>query len=285
MIIRRIFNNNVALAVDERGDESVVIGRGLCFNRRAGDPVDPDAVEKTFALVGNEASDRFERLVNSIDPEYVIVAEDIVEMLREQPGMEVGDGILIELADHIGLAIDRERRGTTLANPLLDEIRLFYPSEYELAQRAARIIHERLDVWVSDEETGFITLHIVNATLNQRKDRVIVSIEMVRDILRIAGEFFGDALDPKSVSYGRFIRHLQFFVQRVLDGPGGQSDEKTPALFERENYPVAFACTDEIVAYVEGARDVRVTDAEKSYLIYHLANLGGNARRSGSREV
>lgn len=275
MQIKRIYNNNVAL-VDDGGREVVVIGRGLCFGRRAGDAVDEGRVEKVFSLRNEGALGRFERLIESIDPDYLVIAEDIVGMLRSESDLAIDDdGILIALADHVSLALEREKRGVTLANPMLFEIKHVYRREFDLARRAAEIIHDRLGIWVSEEEVGFITLHIVNATMSERPDHLIHSIEMIRDILAIVGEEFGDRVDPESLAYERFLRHLQFFAQRVLGGGDSQDDASLPVLLDRADYPDAFACADRIAAYVEGAHAVRVTDAERSYLVYHLATLVG----------
>lgn len=277
MQIKRIYNNNVALA-DDGGREVVVIGRGLCFGRHAGDAVEPGRVEKVFSLRSEDTLGRLERLIKSIDPDYLVIAEEIVSMLRDESDLAIdGDGMLIALADHISLALEREKRGATLDNPMLFEIKHVYSKEFMLARRAAEIIYDHLGFWVSEEEMGFITLHIVNATMNQRPDRLIHSMEMVRDILAIVGEEFGDRVDPESFAYERFLRHLRFFARRVLDERGSQDDSTPPTLLERADHPEAFACVDRIASYVEESYHVRVTDAEKSYLVYHLATLVGAA--------
>ena len=276
MVIKRVYNNNnVALATDEDGREVVVIGRGVCFGRRAGDTVDVALVEKVFSLQGQDNMSRLERLLKSISPEYILIAEEIVAMLRRESSLPIDDGILLALADHISLSIEREKRGVTLANPMLFEIEHLYRKEFALARRASEIIHERLGIWVSEEEMGFITLHIVNATMSQRPDNLIFSVEMIKGILAIVSETYGARVDTESLSYERFLRHLQFFAQRVLDANSAQEDSTVPALLERKDYPEAFGCADRIAEYVEGLRRTRVTDAEKSYLVYHLVNLVG----------
>ena len=37
VVIKRVFNNNVAMVTSDDGSELIVIGRGLCFGRHAGD--------------------------------------------------------------------------------------------------------------------------------------------------------------------------------------------------------------------------------------------------------
>lgn len=45
MVIKRVFNNNVAMVTSDDGFELIVIGRGLCFGRHAGDAIDEASIE------------------------------------------------------------------------------------------------------------------------------------------------------------------------------------------------------------------------------------------------
>ena len=280
MVIKRVFNNNVAMVTSDDGAELIVIGRGLCFGRRAGDVVDSSSVEKTYALCESTANDaraldRLSSLIETIPVINLAISEDIVEMLREELDVNIDDAILIALADHITLALDRERKGVPCENPLLLEIQQFYRKEYGLAGRALKIIKDYLGIQMSDEERGFITLHIVNATMPQRADRLIVAVQLVRVVLAIVSDRYQTTLDDTSLPYERFVRHLQFFAQRALDPKAGQEQDDVLFLIERNNYPKAFSCSEAIADHLLASFGVSVTDAEKSYLAYHIVNLLG----------
>ena len=187
----------------------------------------------------------------------------------------INDKILIALADHISLALERERKGVSCENPLLLEIQQFYRKEYALAGRALQIIKEYMGIQMSEEEQGFITLHIVNATMPQRSDRLIVSVQLVRDVLAIVSERYATTLDDTSLPYERFVRHLQFFAQRALDPTAGQINGDALFRIDETAYPCAFSCADAIAAHLSSTYNVVVTNAEKSYLAYHIVNLLG----------
>lgn len=278
MIIKRIYNNNVVM-VDDAGQERIALGRGIAFQKRRGDALDPAQVDKLFSLDGPEALTRFEKLVRNIPVEYIVVAEEIVEMLHRESDLSIDDSILIALADHISLSIERERRGTPLANPMVFELKHLYRTEFALAERAAQIIDDELGVRVGEEEIGFITLHIVNATISQSSQELLNCMSMIKDILGITAEFYGDRVDPESLSYERFLRHLQFFAERTLGGADGQGQDEAapPLLLDRAAYPEAFSCAEAIAAHVAAAYQVQVTPAEQSYLVYHLVTLAGPA--------
>lgn len=134
VVIKRVFNNNVAMVTSDDGSELIVIGRGLCFGRHAGDAIDEASVEKTYALQEGTSQDsrtidRLAHLLESIPTVNLVISEDIVQMLRRELNVDINDKILIALADHISLALERERKCVSCENPLLLEIQQFYRKE------------------------------------------------------------------------------------------------------------------------------------------------------------
>lgn len=151
VVIKRVFNNNVAMVTSDDGSELIVIGRGLCFGRHAGGAIDEASVEKTYALQEGTSQDsrtidRLAHLLESIPTVNLVIAEDIVQMLRRELNVDVNDKILIALADHISLALERERKGVSCENPLLLEIQQFYRKEYALAALRCRLSRS---IWAS----------------------------------------------------------------------------------------------------------------------------------------
>lgn len=123
VVIKRVFNNNDAMVTSDDGSELIVIGRGLCFGRHAGDAIDEASIEKTYALQEGTSQDsrtidRLAHLLESIPTVNLVISEDIVQMLRRELNVDINDKILIALADHISLALDRERKGVPCENPL-----------------------------------------------------------------------------------------------------------------------------------------------------------------------
>lgn len=272
MVIKRIYNNNVAMVEDE-GIERIALGRGITFGRQRGDALDMTQVEKVFTLDSADSLTRLERLIKGIPSEYLSVAEGIVAMLRAELGNAIDDNVLIALTDHISMAIERERAEVPCDNPLIMEIRRFYKKEFALAQRAQGLIERSLGIRVSEGEVGFITLHIVNATMKQRADYLMLSISMINEILSIVAEAFDLTYDEDSIQYERFLRHLQFFAQRVLDKNIVQSEDTFLFHLGKDQYPAAFECTERIGEHVVRTYGCTVTDAEKGYLVYHIMNL------------
>lgn len=286
MYIKRVYNNNVVM-VDDAGTERIAVGKGIAFGRKRGDVLDSASFEKVFTLDDPTQLSRLERLIKGIPSEYLLIAEDIVAMLRRESDSVVDDNVLIALTDHISMALKREQAGIVCDNPLLFEIKRFYGREFGLALKAREIIRGHLGIEISEAEVGFIALHIVNATMKQRADHLMLSIKMINGILNTVSETFGLTYDEGSVQYERFLRHLQFFSQRVLDKSIAQSEDTFLFHLGKDQYPDALECTERIGAHIEQEYGCVVSDAEKGYLVYHIANLvhAPHADASGESSV
>lgn len=64
--VHKVLNNNVVIQVDESGRERVLMGRGIGFQLKPADAVDPAKVEKTFILDEGEAGERELRLLGDV---------------------------------------------------------------------------------------------------------------------------------------------------------------------------------------------------------------------------
>lgn len=61
MQIEKILNNNVVQALDN-DVEYIVMGRGLGFQKKVGEFVDKERIEKTFVLENQDVADEWSRV-------------------------------------------------------------------------------------------------------------------------------------------------------------------------------------------------------------------------------
>lgn len=62
MKIKRGLNNNAVISSNSQNGD-VLLGSGIAFQKKAGQEVDPQRVEKTFLLKDKEAQNRFTELM------------------------------------------------------------------------------------------------------------------------------------------------------------------------------------------------------------------------------
>lgn len=274
MVITRIYNNSCAAVTDGDGQDMIVTGRGVVFGKKAGDLLDEALVEKRYRLSDPGLGSRLDTILSSIDQAdvYLSISEEILSMIRSQ-GYPVKESLLLTLTDHISTSLERERTGVVLANPLLPDIRQLYHKQYQLAEQAGQIIAQRTGITVSPDEIGFITLHIVSASIDGRFDDLLEITHIIQKILCIIETSFEVHLNENSLRYERFIRHLQFFARRILDPASEQETNLLMYNMGRLEFPDAFLCVKDIARMIERDYHRKVSDAEQGYLIYHIMNV------------
>ena len=273
MTIDKVRNNNVVIAHDENGAEVVLMGRGLAFGRRAGDPVAAEKVEKRFTLHSDQLSSRFQQLVTSIPLAHFMMSERIINHAKLSLGKELSDSIYVTLPDHISAAVERYRQGLVLPNPLLWDIRQFYPDEYQVGMEACRIVLEETGVAFAEDEAGFIALHFVNAQVGGEIRDVYDMTYLMQEVFRIVRSAYGFEPDCDSLDYYRFVTHLKFFARRIVSGQRYGDDDADLLDVVWYKYPRAYDCAKRVCAWVEREKGFRAGKNEMLYLTIHIARV------------
>ena len=276
MKIDKVLNNNVVIARDENGAETVLMGRGLAFGRRAGEEVPADKVEKRFTLQSGQLSSRFQQLLTSIPLSHFLMSERIINHARISLGKELSDSIYVTLPDHISAAVERYRQGLVLPNPLLWDIRQFYKEEYAVGLEANRIVFEETGVQFTEDEAAFIALHFVNAQVGGEIRDVYDMTYLMQAAFRIVREQYRREPDCDSLEYFRFVTHLKFFARRIVSGQhygDGDADLLDVVWYK---YPRAYDCARRICSYVEREKGFSSGKNELLYLTIHIARVMEN---------
>lgn len=272
MIIEKIFNNNAIVAKDSDNRELVVMGRGIGFKKSVGEKVDETLIEKTFILKQKDASEKFKLLLEDVPTEYVSICYDIIEYAKNMLNTKLNDYIYVTLIDHIYNAIKMFDEGLENPNPLIWEIKKFYPKEFQIGLKALEFIEDELNKKLPDDEAGNIALHLINAQINSsfnKVENVAEQTKKIHDILNIVMYTYGITLDEKSISYERFITHLRFFFQRL--NKKEQLKEVDDYLFKKvkTKYKKAYDCMLKIEKYLE----TELSNEEKLYLTLHIQRV------------
>lgn len=268
MEIKKIFNNNVVLAVAHDDVELILMGKGIAFQKKVGDLVDEDKVDKKFV---ESLTTKLSELLKDIPQNHLDIADEIIQNAKSQITRKLNDYIYITLTDHLDFAITRIQQGLPIRNPLLWEIRKIYPKEFRVGIYALELVKEKLGVVLPEDEAGSIALHLVNAQNGiQEMDQTIEITKIVQDILQIVKYHYGIDLDEDSLNYSRFVVHLRFFAQRLLEKKTNPHENND--LFEvvKEKYPQAFDSVEIIDKYVKKATDISLSKSEMVYLMLHI---------------
>ena len=57
MRLKKAFNNNALLALDENEEEVIVMGKGIAFGKKSGDRIDESLIQKKFVFDKSELNE------------------------------------------------------------------------------------------------------------------------------------------------------------------------------------------------------------------------------------
>lgn len=278
MLVRKILNNNLLLVEDEEGREQIAMGKGLRFSYKVGDQLKAQDVEKIYMPQGEKNTREYIRLLEEAPEEYVEVIQHAIEMVNRRMAGKLDEQIYVTLLDHLIFALQRQKQGIVLQNHMLWEIQKFYPKEYLVAGEVLEYINRSLDVELPEAESGNIAFHLVNAQIHTKNQEAgaqngMLMVKMLKDIFRIVQLYYGRQMDEDSLDYSRFVVHVQFFLQRVLEDKMLESSGMSLYQSLVSNYPKAAGCMEQIRKYIAQLLNKEITEEEKVYLIVHLARV------------
>lgn len=275
MIINKILNNNVVVVKDKSGKEKIVMGKGIAFKKSVGETFDETKIDKVFTLTNIDISNRFQELIYDIPLKHIKLADQIISYAKLQLGKRLNDMIYISLTDHIHTSIVRFTNGITIKNALLYDIKRFYPDEFNIGVYALNVIEEILKIRLPEDEAGFMALHIVNADMDETGIQQMYTItRIMQQILDIVKYVFNVEFDENSVYYYRFITHLKFFAQRLINKKTYE-DEESYDLLEviRIKYKNSYDCACKISDFIKNKYNYDLSNDEKLYLTIHIEKV------------
>ena len=274
--VKKPINNNILRVVDPTGCELIVTGRGLGFGVKPGYKIEAETVERSYRMTSPAVQQKLVELLEQIPYEHLLLTDELVATIR-QPGELPAER---KPAHHAGrphqLCHSAQRTGIRFSNPLMAPIREFYPEEYRLGMECLAAIRQRCHADLSDDEGGFIALHIVNAELNTTMSVVNDVTRFVDGCVQVVEYFYNCHFDRDALDFSRFTVHLRFFAQRVFQGKQEQEndthDEVFRALIAR-NCSEHYKCACCIAEYVRNTWHKELSDEELVFLTIHLKRI------------
>lgn len=275
MRVKKVINNNIVVSLDHSNQELIVMGKGIGFKRKAGDEVDAAAIEKVYSITKEWNMSKLTNLLSAIPLEEIQVANDIISFAKVSLGKKLSENLFLMLSNHIHFALARHQEGIQLKNALLWEIKRFYNHEFLIGKEALSMIQSRLQISLTEDEAGFIGLHIVNAELSGSEvNQVSEMTQTIQAILNIVKYHFNMELDEYSLNFERFVTHLKFFVQRVFTDVHLDGDETAGLMFMlKDKYPKEYQCALKIGEYIQKQLGRKLDNDELIYLTIHIKRI------------
>ena len=161
-----------------------------------------------------------------------------------------------------------------LKNNLLWEIKRFYPKEFTVGKEALDIIKQQFGIKLPEDEAGFITMHIVEAQMNQTIDDLDGLTQFIQKVIQILKYACHQEIDEHSAYYYRFVTHLRYLAQRIFSNQ--ISVEKTDSsMLEiiKLQYPDAYQAAEKVLNFIQSEYNCRLASDELIYLTIHIEKL------------
>lgn len=93
---------------------------------------------------------------------YTSLLKQLITIVEDELGKKLNPTELsyTRLLNHLRFSIDRVEKNKKITNPLLSRIKEEFKESYQLADKIANQIEKSLQVTVSEDERGYITLHL-----------------------------------------------------------------------------------------------------------------------------
>jgi beta-glucoside operon transcriptional antiterminator len=277
MQVYKPINNNIVSAFDEDGMETILIGRGIGYKARTGDEIPELSVQKVFKMSSQRETDRLKELFASIPDAHLEVTDDIFSYARDKLNKRLNERAFISLADHISFAVQRFRQGMDFQNLLLPEVRRLYAQEYAIGLHALDLMERRLGFRFPDDEAASIAMHIFNAEYDVSIGDVFHVTQLLDRVLRHITQTMEYALDEGDYHSQRFIAHLKFLAQRVVQKQKlAVKDNKLLDFISlvAEQYPRELTCAREIAVFLREDYGYEMSLEETASMAIHIKRLG-----------
>ena len=261
-------NNNVALCIDDKGEEVIARGKGIGFGTFPYE-LDISRIERTYYGINNNLLS----MINEISEDVLNISTSVIDKARIEISNPISSNIVFTLADHIQFVIKRNKEHMDIKLPIASDIRFLFETEYEIGKYALSLIKEKMGIWLPEEEAAYIALHIVNAEQKERAQKGLDNDEIVKEIVSIIEKEYGIQINEDNFNYSRFVSHMHYLFKRGKTRHLIESSNDLLYTDMKNNYPETYACEEKISDYLKDKLDIDLTDEEKLYLMLHINRL------------
>lgn len=268
--ISKVLNHNTIIGIQEEDhQEYLIMGKGIGFGKKVTERIDlPDKVSM-YSLKEKTKQGSASKLARSIPPEYLEVA-DLVLQEAERFFGKIDRSVLFPVADHIEYAVKRIQAGEAISNPLTEDIRLLFYSEYKVALTVVPILKKRMDIDMDEHEVGYIALHVHTAIEKEEVSQAMQIAQAVRDCVSYVEAVLDKKLNVMSLSYNRLMNHVRYMVARQMSGEVLKLDMNE---YMVQKFPREFEMAARICEKLGKDMHCKFSQVEIGYLAMHLQRI------------
>lgn len=270
--IKKVLNHNTVLAGSTDGKkEFLIMGKGVGFGKKANDRMERNDDWSIYSLQadGAETETNTKEMVKKIDPIYLEISDKILDHAEEEFG-PLDRSILFPMAEHIAFAVKRIKNNEAIHNPLTQDIKLLMYKEYKVAMLAVDLLKKTDHVVISEDEIGFIAMHVHSAIENGDDTKTMVIASAVRECITLIEQDTKRHIDTLTVSYNLMMNHIKYMVARALNNEDLKFDMNH---YISQNMPQAYKTAEIVWRHLSKQLGMPLNENEIGYLAIHIARV------------
>lgn len=270
MKILKVFNNNSVAAISDELGDIIVTGSGIGFQKKIGDLVDENRIEKTYFFKDDQQK-RFEQSIETVPPIYFEITNKIVSKASKELETDFSGEIFLAISDHLSFAVKRKKDDIYLPNVVLAETKALYQKEYQVGLWALDYIDKKINIRLDEDEAGYIALHLVNFSLNNKSNNATKIVSLTKEVLNVIKTSMKVDLEEDSLGYARISTHLKYLAERIFRNQTDSLGDTTSDIREmlKEDLRLSL-CINRIVKLIRDRYDYELSPDEQTYLCIHI---------------
>lgn len=266
--IVKVLNNNGLLTLDEANREIILLGKGIGFCKKNGERIDHIDDAKIYELVSRNNISALQ-MVNGIAPAYIEITARIIDEAELQ-FEKINHDIFLPMADHIALAVKRANEGKELPNPFHQDIMVMFPDEYKVAEKGRQIIKEISGTTISEDEAGYITLHIHAGLSDENVSEGLNTARLVKKTIGTIEFELKKTFVKNSLGYNRLVSHIRYMVARIIKDERVNIDMES---YAKQSFPEAYTLAQAICEDLAQELGRHVAQEEIGLLGMHIQRV------------
>ena len=271
-VIKKL-NNNFAICLDGEGKELIAYGKGIGFPKVPYEITDLSQIDRTFY----DIDQKYLALLTELPEKVFHFTAKLVDIAHNELQYELNPNLVLTLADHINICIQRARKNIYVQMPLIYEIEQTFPKEAKLGKYAVRQIEKRFAVQLNENEASGIAMSFVNArnSAESKKDSSMQKWykEVLEDTISIVEDTIGIVIERDSFNFARYSSHLMYLLKRIASDQTLDTENGIMYQSIREEFPEIAECVDLFETYFQDKFDIRLSKEEKKYLMLHINRI------------
>ena len=268
--IKKVLNHNAVIGIGGQDNrEYLIMGKGIGFGKKVAERIEIRPADTVYSLKESTERGSAEKLVNSIEPVYLEIANEILDE-AEKVFQKIDRSVLFPMADHIEYAVKRIKNKEQISNPLRDDIRVLFHMEYKVAQKIQPILKERMGIEIEDDEIGYVALHVHTAINDEKISQAMQMAQAVRECISLVEKEVGKPIDIMSLSYNRLMNHVRNMVARAMSKEQLKLNMND---YMSVKFPKAFETARYICEQLGRSLKYTLTAVEIGYLAMHIERV------------